>query len=88
MNIKMLCMGAMALSMITGSALAGALDNPTKVTPFFTDGGMKSKAGFKAAWKAMTDEHRTNMSKECSDQAIAKQHNDFCKTTKQLGGAN
>ena len=84
-------MGAMALSMMSGAALAGALDNPAKMTPFFTDSGMKtmkSKAAFKATWTAMSEEDRTDMWKECSDQVIAKQHNDFCKLTKQLGGAN
>ncbi|MFC3326188.1 hypothetical protein [Mesorhizobium cantuariense] len=40
---------------------------------------MKSEAEFKAAWMAM---------KECGDEAIAKTHDNFCKMTKQLGGAN
>ncbi len=40
MNFKMLTMGAMALAMMTGSALAGsstgtsALDDPAKMSPF------------------------------------------------------
>ena len=44
MNIKMLTMGAMALAMMSGSALAGstsALDDPAKMSPFFTDAGMR-----------------------------------------------
>jgi len=96
MNIKMLCMGAMALAMTTGSALSAggntsALDDPAKMAPFFTDAGMKtmkSEAEFKAAWMAMTEEDRAGMTKECSDEAIAKAHDNFCKMTKQLGGAN
>ena len=28
------------------------------------------------------------MMKECGDEAIAKQHDNFCKMTKHLGGAN
>jgi hypothetical protein len=97
MNMKMLCIGAMALTMMTGAALAGgstgtsALDDPAKMSPFFTDAGMKtmkSEAEFKAAWMAMKDEDRAGMMKECGDAAIAKAHDNFCKMTKQLGGAN
>lgn len=94
MNFKMLTMGAMALAMMTGSALAGntsALDNPEKMAPFYTDSGMKtmkSEAEFKTAWMAMKEEDRAGMMKECGDEAIAKSHDNFCKMTKQLGGAN
>ncbi|MBB6412178.1 hypothetical protein [Mesorhizobium sangaii] len=95
MNFKILTMGAMALAMMTGSALAAtntsALDDPAKMSPFFTDAGMKtmkSEAEFKAAWMAMKEEDRAGMTKECGDEAIAKSHDNFCKMTKQLGGAN
>ena len=94
MNIKMLCMGAMALAMMTGATLAGntsALDDPAKMAPFFTDAGMKTMrpaAEFKTAWMAMKEEDRAAMMKECGDEAIAKEHDNFCKMTKQLGGAN
>jgi hypothetical protein len=97
MNIKMLTIGSIALAMMTGAALAGgttgtsALDDPAKMSPFFTDAGMKtmkSDADFKTAWMAMTEEDRAGMMKECGDEAIAKQHDNFCKMTKQLGGAN
>ncbi|MBZ9674611.1 hypothetical protein [Mesorhizobium sp. ES1-1] len=97
MNIKMLTIGSIALAMMTGAALAGsntgtsALDDPAKMSPFFTDAGMKtmkSDADFKTAWMAMSEEDRAGMMKECGDEAIAKQHDNFCKMTKQLGGAN
>ena len=97
MNIKMFCMGAVALSMMTGAALAGAstgtsaLDDPAKMSPFFTDAGMKTMRPmeeFKVAWMAMKEDDRNGMMKECGDEAIAKTHDDFCKMTKQLGGAN
>ncbi len=97
MNIKMLTIGSIALAMMTGSALAGsasgtsALDDPAKMSPFFTDAGMKtmkSDTDFKAAWMAMSEEDRAGMMKECGDEAIANQHDNFCKMTKQLGGAN
>jgi len=97
MTTKMLCMSAIAFSIMTGAALAGgstgtsALDDPAKMSPFFTDAGMKTmKSGdeFKRAWMAMTEEDRTSMKKECGDEAIAKAHDNFCKMTKELGGAN
>jgi len=97
MNFKMITMGAMALAMMTGSVLAAsggntsALDNADKMKPFYTDSGMKtmkSEKEFKAAWMAMKEEDRTGMMKECGDKAIAKSHDNFCKMTKQLGGAN
>jgi len=62
MNIKMLSMGAFALAMMGGAAMAGsatgtsALDDPAKMSPFFTDAGMKSlrsETDFKTAWMAM-----------------------------------
>ena len=84
-------MGAMALPMMTGVAFAGALDEPAKMAPFHTDAGMKtlkSEADFRIAWMAMKDEDRAGMMKECGDEAIAKNHDNFCKMTKQLGGAN
>ena len=65
MNLKMLTMGAMALTMTAGAALAGtgtsALDDPAKMSPFFTDAGMKtmkSEADFKTAWMAMDPVNR------------------------------
>ncbi|QPC92093.1 hypothetical protein [Mesorhizobium sp. INR15] len=97
MNIKMLSMGAMALAMMTGAALAGgstgtsALDDPAKMTPFFTDAGMKTMKSddeFKAAWMALTEEDRASMTKDCGDNVIGKSHDNFCAKTKQLGGAN
>jgi hypothetical protein len=97
MNARSLAISAIALALMTGSALAGgsngtsALDDPAKMSPFFTDAGMKtmrSDAEFKTAWMAMTEEDRAGMMKECGDEAIAKQHDNFCKMTKQLGGAN
>ncbi|TIS14910.1 MAG: hypothetical protein E5X09_04230, partial [Mesorhizobium sp.] len=53
MNCKNIFQGAMALSMVSGVALAGALDSPDNMAPFFTDSSMKtmkSEADFKAAW--------------------------------------
>jgi len=93
MNFKMICMGAMALAMTTGTALAAgttgttALDDPAKMSPFFTDAGMKtmkSEAETKAAWTAMSADDRAAIMKECADEAVAKSHADFCKMAMQM----
>ncbi|QKD04254.1 hypothetical protein [Mesorhizobium loti] len=95
MNIKMLTMGAMALAMTTGAALAGsgtgtsALDDPAKMSPFFTDAGMKtlrSDADFKTAWMAMKPEEQKAVLKDCGDATINKSHADFCVMAKKMGG--
>ncbi|SFO85420.1 hypothetical protein SAMN03159463_03072 [Mesorhizobium sp. NFR06] len=96
MDIKMLSMGALALTMMTGASLAGgnngtsALDDPAKMSPFFTDAGMKtmkSEKEFKVAWFAMKENARAGIMKECGDETLAKSHSNFCKMTKQVGGA-
>ena len=96
MKTHIICMAALSLS-LSASAFAGsttgtsALDDPAKMSPFFTDAGMKTmRSGdeFKKAWLAMTEEDRASIKKDCGDDAIAKQHDNFCKMTKELGGAN
>ena len=96
MNIKMLSIGALALTMMTGAAMAGgstgtsALDDPAKMAPFFTDSGMKtmrSEKEFKVAWLAMKENDRAGIMKDCGDKTIAKSHSNFCKMTKQVGEA-
>ncbi|MGX5846850.1 hypothetical protein ACWGTO_07190 [Mesorhizobium sp. PL10] len=94
MTRKMIAISAMAFAMITGSALAGsstgtsALDDPAKMSPFFTDAGMKtmkSEAEAKAAWAAMSQEDRDAVMKDCADEAVAKAHEAFCKMAMQMG---
>ena len=89
MNLKMLCMGAIALSMMTGASLVGgALDEPTKMSSFYTAADMKtlkSDDDFKVAWTTLKDEDRAAMMKECGDAEIFKAHNDFCQKATRLG---
>ncbi|ESY89904.1 hypothetical protein NKI51_09995 [Mesorhizobium australicum] len=100
MNIKMICLGAMALSMATGSALAGsntgtsALDDPAKMKPFYTDSGMKTMVGnddFVKAWKALTPEDQTAMKTACADESKnanpTNTHPEFCSSVKLNGGS-
>ncbi|UVK42010.1 hypothetical protein BPNPMPFG_003643 [Mesorhizobium sp. AR07] len=93
MNIKMLSMAAMALAMMTGSALSAgntsALDDPATMSPFFTDAGMKtlrSEADFKTAWTAMKPEEQKALLKDCGDATTSKSHADFCAMAKKMGG--
>ncbi|TIQ36451.1 MAG: hypothetical protein E5X48_09725 [Mesorhizobium sp.] len=100
MNVKMICFGAMALSMVAGSALAAgqtgtsALDDPAKMQPFYTDSSMKtmvSKDAFTKAWKALSPEDQTAMMTACADEAknanAANTHPEFCSSVKENGGS-
>ncbi|TIX07851.1 MAG: hypothetical protein E5V46_27820, partial [Mesorhizobium sp.] len=91
MNIKMIWLGAMALSMVAGSALAAgetgtsALDDPAKMQPFYTDSTMKtmvSNDDFVKAWKALSPEDQMAMMSACDDEAKnanpANSHPEFC----------
>ncbi|TPK70533.1 hypothetical protein FJ934_22250 [Mesorhizobium sp. B2-4-12] len=92
MNLKNICLGALALSMISGVALAGgALDSPVDMSPFFTDSSMKTMKPmeeFKAAFMAMPKEKQDAMMKECNDAAMSKPHAEFCANVRALGGAS
>ncbi|MER9351060.1 hypothetical protein [Mesorhizobium sp. M0227] len=100
MNIKMICFGAMTLSMVAGSALAAsdtgtsALDDPAKMQPFYTDSSRKTMVGeddFVKAWKALTPDDQTAMMKACEDEAkdatAANSHPEFCSSVKANGGS-
>ena len=89
MNIKNIFLGAMALSMISGVALAGALDEPDNMAPFFTDSSMKTmkpEADFKAAWASMPKDKQDSMMKECQDAAMSKPHAEFCANLNMFAG--
>ncbi len=95
MIVKMLSIGAIALAIMGGVAIAGstsgtsALDDPAKMSPFFTDAGMKtlrSEADFKTAWMSMKPDERTAVLKDCGDATINAAHADFCAMAKKMGG--
>jgi hypothetical protein len=91
MNIKNVCLGVLALAMVSGTAFAGALDEPDNMAPFFTDSSMKTMkpmADFKTAFTAMPMEKQVAMKKECNDAAMSKPHAEFCANVQALGGAN
>ncbi|WP_292163766.1 hypothetical protein [Mesorhizobium sp.] len=89
MNIKAICLGAFALSVLGSVAFAGALDSPSNMQPFYTDASMKtmkSDTEFKAAWNAMSQDKRNATKKECNDAAMSKPYAEFCVKVHQLGG--
>jgi hypothetical protein len=91
MNIKAICLGAFALSVLSGVSFAGILDEPDSMRPFFTDASMKTmkpKAEFKKAWQAMSKEKQGAMMKECQDAAMSKPHAEFCVELYGLRGSN
>ncbi|WP_027052260.1 hypothetical protein [Mesorhizobium erdmanii] len=100
MKIKMICLSAVALSMVAGSALAAgntgtsALDDPAKMQPFYTDSSMKTLRGdddFVKAWKAMTPEDQKMMMTACEDESKnanpTNTHPEFCSSVKKNGGS-
>ncbi len=89
MNFKNIVLGALALSMVSGVALAGSLDEPDNMTPFFTDSSMKTmkpEAEFKAAWAATAKDKQDAMMKECQDAAMSKPHAEFCANLMMYAG--
>lgn len=89
MNIKAICLGAFALSVLGRVTFAGALDSPSNMQPFYADASMrtmKSDAEFKAAWNAMSKDKRNAMKRECNDAAMSKPYAEFCVKVHQLGG--
>ncbi|MBZ9797594.1 hypothetical protein [Mesorhizobium sp. ES1-4] len=89
MNIKTACLGVLAATVIAGSALAGILDEPKMMAPFFTDKTMKtmkSDAAMKKVWAKMSKKNQTAMMKECQDAAMSKPHAEFCAKLNALAG--
>ncbi|WP_032918034.1 hypothetical protein [Mesorhizobium erdmanii] len=86
---KMLLASVVMFATLNGSALAGALDEPDNMAPFYTDVSMKtmkSHDDMKAAWYAMPMEKRSAMMKECQDAAMSKPYAEFCANLMPFGG--
>lgn len=89
MKLKNIFLGALALATVSGTAFAGALDEPDNMAPFFTDAGMKtmkSEADFKAAWASTAKDKQDSMMKECQDAAMSKPHAEFCASLMAYAG--
>jgi hypothetical protein len=89
MNIKTVCLGVLAASVIAGSAFAGILDEPKMMTPFFTDKTMttmKSDADMKKVWAKESKKNKAAMMKVCKDAALSKPLAAFCEKLHALAG--
>ncbi|RWB40289.1 MAG: hypothetical protein E5W15_12585 [Mesorhizobium sp.] len=87
----MLLAGVVMLAALNGSALAGALDEPDNMAPFYTDVStktLKSHDEMRAAWYAMPMEKRSAMMRECQDAAMSKPYAEFCENLMPFGGPN
>jgi hypothetical protein len=95
MKIRIICIGVLALSMMTSAALSrrsdgtSALDDTAMMSPFYQDASMtsmKPDADFTAAWKSLKDEDRAGMITDCGDAELNAKHAEFCAKAFQLGG--
>lgn len=98
MKLTTLSISALVLCMLGSASFAagdntGALDDPVKMQPFYTDSSMKTMKAdeeFVAAWNALTDEDRTSVTTACADELAnanaANTHPEFCSNVKRLGG--
>ena len=91
MKIRTACLGALALTVLSGTAFAGALDEPTIMGEFYVDQAMKtiqSPEKMKVAWGKMSKENQEKIMKECQDAAMSKPHAEFCEKVQAIAGAN
>ena len=91
MKIKTVCLSAVAATVLAGAALAGALDEPAMMAPFFTDTTMKTMKPdpeMMKVWKGMSKSDQDSMMQECNDAAMSKPYAPFCEKLRALGGAN
>lgn len=98
MKLTTLAISALGLCMLGSASFAagdntGALDDPVKMQPFYTDSAMKTMKAdeeFVAAWNALTDEDRTSVTTACADELAnanaTNTHPEFCSNVKRLGG--
>lgn len=91
MKIRIVCLAAIAVSLVGGAVSADPLSDLASFPSFYTDAGMKTMkpmAEFKKAWRAMPNSDRAAMKKACNDPAMSKAHAPFCANVLALGGAN
>ena len=88
MNFKTISLAAaITLSAIGGSALAGALDEPATVAPFYTDSSLKTlkpMPELKAAFKSMPKEKREEVVALCNDPSTSPRLEEFCSVVNAL----
>ncbi|AZV19831.1 hypothetical protein [Mesorhizobium sp. M7A.F.Ce.TU.012.03.2.1] len=89
MNVKAICVTALALSAAGAPAFAGALDVADNIAPFYTDSTMKElrpMPEFRAAFMATPKATRGMMVKECQEKVEGRTK--LCDGLIWLGGMN
>jgi hypothetical protein len=88
MNFKAVSLAAaFSLSAVGGTALAGALDEPATMAPFYTDSNLKTlkpMAELKAAFKSMPKEKRDEVVRVCNDPSTSHRLDEFCAVVNTL----
>lgn len=89
MNLKAVSFVVVLLFAVGGTAVAGALDEPSNMAPFYADSALKQlkpMPEFKAAFMSMPQERRDLVVRLCSDPAQSTPHTEFCANVKLLAG--
>ena len=89
MNFKAISLAAaFSLSAIGSTALAGALDEPATMTPFYTDASLntlKPMTEFKAAFQSMPKAKREEVVRICNEPATSGGRlEEFCAVVNTL----
>ncbi|MBZ9794814.1 hypothetical protein [Mesorhizobium sp. ES1-4] len=90
MNLKLICLATASLFALGGAALAGALDEPSNMAPFYADSALKQlkpMAEFKKVFMAMPKEKQEEVHRLCQDAAMSKPHAEFCADVNALAGS-
>jgi hypothetical protein len=87
-NFKAISLAAaFSLSTFSGTALAGALDEPSTMEPFYTDSTLKTlkpMAELKAAFRSMPKAKRDEVVRLCNDPSTSNRLEDFCAVVNTL----
>jgi hypothetical protein len=89
MNLKAIGLAAaFSLCAFGGPALAGALDEPNTMEPFYTDSNLKTlkpMAEFKAAFQSMPKQKREEVVRICNEPATRTGRlEEFCSVVNTL----
>ncbi len=90
MKLTSICLCAVALSLLSSVAFAGALDDPTNMDLFFTNSAhktLKPLPEFRKIFMSMPTKTRTAMKRECNDAAMSKPYAVFCADVNALAGS-
>lgn len=91
MNIRSTCLAVtLALPTFSGQVLAGVLNEPDTMKPFFTDSSMKimkPREHFKRHFFSIPAEKQAQIKNECAGEVV-QPFTGFCANVNTLGGHN